>query len=119
MIAEDKDNEEMSEEEKAAAAEWEAMAGGDDGGTGGGDEMAAGPKSNRVLDQDEIDSPFGGSVGGGDDEKPPGIQANIKSALDSYERLPMLEIVFERLVRMLSTTLRNCSSDNGEDPLDS
>ncbi len=124
MIADDKDNEEMSEEERAAAAEWEAMAG-DDGGDGGdaaagGDQVAAGPKSNRVLDQDEIDSLLGGSVGGGgEDDKPSGIQAIINSALVPYERLPMLEIVFDRLVRMLSTSLRNFTSDNVEVSLDS
>jgi len=32
----------------------------------------------------------------------------------SYERLPMLEIVFDRMVRLLSTTLRNFTSDNVE-----
>src|SRR5689334_18838776 len=104
MIPDDKDNEEMSEEERAAAAEWEAMAGADAGEEAAADlEAPAGPKSNRVLDQDEIDSLLGlGAGGGGDDEKPSGIQAIINSALVSYERLPMLEIVFDRLVRMLS-----------------
>ena len=33
--------------------------------------------------------------------------ALINSALVNYERLPMLEIVFDRLVRMMSTRLRN------------
>jgi flagellar motor switch protein FliM len=122
MIPDDKDNEEMSEEERAAAAEWEAMAGGDDAAAAEGEQMAAGggPKSNRVLDQDEIDSLLGlGAGGGGDDDKPSGIQAIINSALVSYERLPMLEIVFDRLVRMLSTSLRNFTSDNVEVSLDS
>ena len=124
MIPDDKDNEEMSEEERAAAAEWEAMAGGDDAAPaeGEGEQQAGGggPKSNRVLDQDEIDSLLGlGAGGGGEDDKPSGIQAIINSALVSYERLPMLEIVFDRLVRMLSTSLRNFTSDNVEVSLDS
>ena len=119
MIADEKDNEEMSEEERAAAAEWEAMAGDDAAAEGEETQVSAGPKSNRVLDQDEIDSLLGGSVGGGEDEKPSGIQAIINSALVSYERLPMLEIVFDRLVRMLSTSLRNFTSDNVEVSLDS
>ena len=123
MIPDDKDNEEMSEEERAAAAEWEAMAGGDDAAADGEAEQQAGgggPKSNRVLDQDEIDSLLGlGGGGGGEDDKPSGIQAIINSALVSYERLPMLEIVFDRLVRMLSTSLRNFTSDNVEVSLDS
>ena len=37
----------------------------------------------------------------------------------SYERLPMLEIVFDRLLRMMSTSLRNLTSDNVEVSLDS
>ena len=36
----------------------------------------------------------------------------------SYERLPMLEVVFDRLVRMLSTSMRNFTSDNVEVSLD-
>ncbi len=41
-----------------------------------------------------------------------GMQRIIGSGLVSYERLPMLEIVFDRLVRILSTSLRNFTSDN-------
>lgn len=105
------DDEELSEEEKAAAA-WEAM---DDSG----DDSASGPISNRVLDQNEIDSLLGIAGGGdGNKDRPSGIQAILNSALVSYERLPMLEIVFDRLVRMLSTSLRNFTSDNVEVSLD-
>ena len=43
----------------------------------------------------------------------------IDSAIVSYERLPMLEIVFDRLVRMTTTSLRNFTSDNVEVSLDS
>ncbi|GIK99670.1 MAG: flagellar motor switch protein FliM [Alphaproteobacteria bacterium] len=107
------DTEELTEEERAAAAEWEAMAAGDDGAGG-----IAGGGSTRVLDQDEIDSLLGlagGNDGGGEKS---GIQAIINSALVSYERLPMLEVVFDRLVRMMSTSLRNFTSDNVEVSLD-
>ncbi len=47
-----------------------------------------------------------------------GIQAILNSALVSYERLPMLEVVFDRLVRMMSTSMRNFTSDNVEVSLD-
>ena len=47
-----------------------------------------------------------------------GIRAIIDSALVSYERLPMLEIVFDRLVRLMTTSLRNFTSDNVEVSLD-
>src|SRR5690348_9433454 len=118
MIGDDETtgDEELSEEEKAAAAAWENM--GDEGGEGEA-EGGGGPVSNRVLDQSEIDSLLGISGGGGGGaDKPSGIQAILSSALVSYERLPMLEIVFDRLVRMLSTSLRNFTSDNVEVSLD-
>ena len=35
-----------------------------------------------------------------------------------FERLPMLEVVFDRLVRLMSTSLRNFTSDNVEVSLD-
>ena len=110
------DTDTLSDEEAAAAAEWEAMAAaeGDDADAGG---MAGG--STRVLDQDEIDSLLGLAGGGGGDDEKSGIQAIINSALVSYERLPMLEVVFDRLVRMMSTSLRNFTSDNVEVSLDS
>ena len=66
------------------------------------------------LNQDEIDS----LLGYGDDEKSidekTGIQALLNSSTVSYERLPMLEIVFDRLVRMMSISLRNFTQDNVE-----
>ena len=69
-----------------------------------------------VLNQAEIDSLLGT-----DDleDEMSGIQAIVDSAMVSYERLPMLEIVFDRLLRMMSTSLRNLTSDNVEVSLDS
>ncbi|MFN7594152.1 MAG: flagellar motor switch protein FliM, partial [bacterium] len=46
------------------------------------------------------------------------IHRIISSCLFSYDRLPMLEIVFERLVRLMSTTLRNFTSDNVDVSID-
>lgn len=104
------------------AAEWEAMvAGGDgDGGDVGDDMMAGGVgrESTRVLNQDEIDSLLGFDDEHEDQVEQSGIQAILNSALVSYERLPMLEVVFDRLVRMMSTSLRNFTSDNVEVSLD-
>ena len=40
-----------------------------------------------------------------------GIKAVLDRALQSYEKLPMLEIVFDRLVRLLTTSLRNLTSE--------
>jgi flagellar motor switch protein FliM len=41
-----------------------------------------------------------------------GIRAMLDRAMMSYERLPMLEVVFDRFVRMLSTGMRNLTAEN-------
>ncbi|MEO3429445.1 flagellar motor switch protein FliM [Pelagibius sp. CAU 1746] len=110
-------------DEEAMMAEWEAMAEegeaeDDAGASGDGGGAAAGGGSTRVLDQSEIDSLLGVAGAGDDDGEESGIQAILNSALVSYERLPMLEVVFDRLVRMMSTSLRNFTSDNVEVSLD-
>jgi len=81
---------------------------------GGGDGLAA----ERILNQDEIDSLLGFDFADDEAEERTGIRAIINSALVSYERLPMLEIVFDRLVRLMTTSLRNFTSDNVEVSLD-
>jgi flagellar motor switch protein FliM len=98
------------------AAEWAAMA-----DAPAGDAPAAGGETApaRVLNQDEIDSLLGFDGAAGSGAGTTGLQAIINSALVSYERLPMLEVVYDRLVRLLTTSLRNFTSDNVEVSLDS
>jgi flagellar motor switch protein FliM len=43
-----------------------------------------------------------------------GMERMLLSGIVAYERLPMLEVVFDRLVRTMSTSLRNFTSDNVE-----
>ena len=106
------------------AAEWEAMVGDDGdgdsggGGGGGGGSSGGGRESTRVLNQEEIDSLLGFDEEHEEEGQRSGIQAILSSALVSYERLPMLEVVFDRLVRLMSTSLRNFTSDNVEVSLD-
>jgi flagellar motor switch protein FliM len=88
--------------------EW-AAALGEDGADG----------TDRTLNQDEIDSLLGFDPNAGGNIELTGVQALINSALVSYERLPMLEIVFDRLVRLATTSLRNFTSDNVEVSLES
>ncbi len=108
----------MSEEERAAMEAWGEMA--DDGGD---DDMAAAmgmdgeDGETRILNQDEIDSLLGFDDEGGAQEAS-GVMALINSAMVNYERLPMLDIVFDRLVRLMSSSLRNLTSDNVEVSLD-
>ena len=132
-------DEDTAPDDAQTAAEWEAMmaaesaeggAEGESGAGGGDDDMAAewaamvdddeddGTNNGRVLNQDEIDSLLGFDGDDDDDGDRTGIQAIINSALVSYERLPMLEVVFDRLIRMMSTSLRNFTSDNVEVTLD-
>ena len=98
------------EEDDDLAAEWESMMDGEDDSGGG--------ETTRVLNQDEIDSLLGFDDDGDDMGEQSGMQAILNSARVSYERLPMLEVVFDRLVRMMSTSLRNFTSDNVEVSLD-
>jgi flagellar motor switch protein FliM len=122
------DDEDEAVDNDAVAEEWAAMAGvGEEGDDDNGDGEAAtsddddGPRheaSNRVLNQDEIDSLLGFDGMEDDGGNHSGIRAIVNSALVSYERLPMLEIIFDRLVRLMSTSLRNFTSDNIEVSLD-
>src|SRR5262245_37426388 len=124
--------EETGAPEAAAAAPMPAPAGGAPGD--GNDEMAAqwaamiddGSQfvqaakggAERILNQEEIDSLLGFSLADVNLNDNSGIRAIIDSAMVSYERLPMLEIVFDRLVRLMTTSLRNFTSDNVEVSLD-
>ncbi|OJU57691.1 MAG: flagellar motor switch protein FliM [Alphaproteobacteria bacterium 62-8] len=108
-----------------AAAQKSDGTGGDDtgGDDTGGDELAAdaaapSPGTERILNQEEIDSLLGFDASEDPLQDKSGIRAIINSALVSYERLPMLEIVFDRLVRLMTTSLRNFTSDNVEVSLD-
>jgi flagellar motor switch protein FliM len=99
-------------DDAALAAAWGAEVEGSDG------SEDAGPDAARVLNQAEIDSLLGFDSGPSSDVELSGIQRIISSGLVTYERLPMLEIVFDRLVRIMSTSLRNFTSDNVEVSID-
>lgn len=120
-------------EQDNLANEWGAALAEQGNEGGGGDMMAAewatmlDSQTNfddaesgidRLLSQDEIDSMLGFSVGEMGAGGRAGIRAIVDSGTVSYERLPMLEIIFERMVRHLSTSLRNFFNDNIEVTLD-
>ena len=74
----------------------------------------------RVLNQDEIDTLLGfDAKGQGKEARTDGIFAILDKSMTAYEKLPMLEVVFDRLVRQLSTSLRNFTSENVDVSLDS
>ena len=124
------------DQEDALAAEWAAMAGlggGDDGpekpeaalasswaaalqkdDLGAASKEADGrpaARDSRTLSQDEIDSLLGVSAVALKKEKS-GIMSVVHAKEITYERLPMLEVVFDRLERMLTTSVRNFTSEN-------
>jgi flagellar motor switch protein FliM len=104
---------ESETKDPSATGEW-AGAGAD-----GNQFMQAGKGgAERILTQEEIDGLLGFSLADVSLNDNSGIRAIIDSAMVSYERLPMLEIVFDRLVRLLTTSLRNFTSDNVEVSLD-
>jgi flagellar motor switch protein FliM len=128
-------------DQDALAAEWGMSlendgdgSGGGGGGGGGGDDMAAQwaamidegggyaqvakGGSERILHQDEIDSLLGFNIDDIALTDNSGIRAIIDSGVVSYERLPMLEIIFDRLVRLTTSSLRQFTSDNVEVSLD-
>src|SRR5580693_7620036 len=116
------DSEDPAEAAEAAAAnelsesmalQWAAMV--EDGSRDFGTKNGGG---ERVLSQEEIDNLLGFSLTDISLNDNSGIRAIIDSAMVSYERLPMLEIVFDRLVRLMTTSLRNFTSDNVEVSLD-
>jgi flagellar motor switch protein FliM len=136
------ENEEMDAESAAAMAEWESMMGDDAGGDAGGadadadaaaaewEKMAAGggdaggedtadEEEARVLNQDEIDLLLGFESADDGSDNNVGIKAILDRSMMAYEKLPMLEVVFDRMVRMLSSSLRNFTSDNVDVSIDS
>jgi len=101
--------EESGDADSNVAADWESMVEG---------SQAGAKSADRVLNQEEIDNLLGFDPDDGMQADVHGIRSLLNSALVSYERLPMLEIVFDRLVRMMTASLRNFTSDNVEVSLD-
>ena len=102
----------MTEEDEGLSPAWPV--GAEDNAAG----LSGEAEDERILSQDEIDSLFGFQSTPLQDQSESGIERIISSGLISYERLPMLEIVFDRLVRIMSTSLRNFTSENVEVSID-
>src|SRR5258707_12748911 len=79
------------------ALQWAAMV--EDGSRDFGGGKNGG---ERVLSQEEIDNLLGFNVGEGNLDDHSGIRAIIDSAMVAFERLPILEIVFDRLGRLVA-----------------
>jgi flagellar motor switch protein FliM len=103
---------------EALASEWAQIIGRDDlGGAGPPADEEQPTSGGRVLTQDEIDSLLGFDDGQERGEQT-GIHLLVNSNEVTYERLPMLEVVFDRLERIMTTSLRNFTSENVDINLD-
>jgi len=94
------------EQDAAVAAMMSEMVGaGEEGGVPKG-------ANGETLSQDEIDS----LLGFGEQKEIPnrGIDAIIYRSRDNYEKFPMLEVVFDRFSRSISTSLRSFTGENSE-----
>ncbi|MEM7617697.1 MAG: flagellar motor switch protein FliM, partial [Pseudomonadota bacterium] len=115
-----KDGEEAGAEEEAGedlADDWAAMLEAEEGDGDANAASAEGGEEDsdaeeRSLNQDEIDSLLGFNFNNEANEPKSGIYAMLDKSLKSYQRLPLLEVVFDRFTRMLSSSLRNYTSDN-------
>ena len=107
--------------DEAAAAEWEKMMAAEAAApiAGGIEAETKSEEPARVLNQDEIDLLLGFDSGNSGPDKSSGIYAILDRSMMAYEKLPMLEVVFDRLVRMLSSSFRNFTSDNVDVSIDS
>ncbi len=94
-------------------AEWAQMIGEEPD-----DDLPELTGADRILAQEEIDQLTGFSQHELSASGAGGVRAIVDSGVVSYERLPMLEIIFDRIVRLLSTSLRNFFQDNVEVTLD-
>lgn len=117
-MAENEGNDDQAAAEWAAALEAEENA-----KAGGGDAAAAagadGEAPQRILNQDEIDTLLGFDTKKDSGDKDDGIFAIMDKSMTAYEKLPMLEVVFDRMVRQMATSLRNFTSENVDVALDS
>jgi len=94
----------ISDDQDQLAAEWE--------------EMTSNTEATRVLNQDEIDSLLGADSNQKGSNDDTGLDAILNHGMVTNDRLPMLDVVFDRMMRLLSSSLRNFTSDNVEVALD-
>jgi flagellar motor switch protein FliM len=83
---------------EAATSEWEKM-------------LEENSDSNQNFSQNDIDSLFASAVKEGGDQKIKGVELLVDKNLQSYIRLPILEIIYDRFVRINSNSLRGYTSD--------
>ncbi|MEX0645568.1 MAG: FliM/FliN family flagellar motor switch protein [Parvularculaceae bacterium] len=86
--------------------------------------MAAQPPKKPTTDEvtwrdsEEVEDLLGFDFGSAEFVDRSGLKALVNSALVSHRRLPMLEVIFDRTARLMTTSLRQLTDDNVEVTLD-
>jgi flagellar motor switch protein FliM len=92
--------------------QWQNMAAGEakpaDAAAGAAPAGAPAGTPEKILDQKEIDS----LLGAGGEAASRGTRALLDQSVVNYEKLPMLEVVYDKFERILSTSLRQYTADN-------
>jgi len=70
------------------------------------------------IDSDEISDILGFDLSSEEGADRSGLRALINSALVSHRRLPMLDVIFDRTSRLMTSNLRQLTNDNVEVTLD-
>ncbi|MEM8772967.1 MAG: flagellar motor switch protein FliM [Pseudomonadota bacterium] len=70
------------------------------------------------LDTDEINDILGFDLSGETGEDRSGLRALINSALVSHRRMPLLDVIFDRSARHMTTSLRHLTNENVDVSLD-
>jgi len=99
-------------DDAAAAEAWAASLEAEDAAKAAG-AAAPGGGEQRILNQSEIDTLLGFDAK--EDKRntaTDGIFAILDKSMTAYDKLPMMEVVFDRMVRQLSTTMRNFTGKN-------
>lgn len=72
----------------------------------------------QELKGEEINDLLGFDLSAEEGEDRSGLKALINSALVSHRRLPMLDVVFDRMARQMTTSMRHMTDENVEATLD-
>ncbi len=73
---------------------------------------------NNDLNADDISSILGFDLSSEEGEDRSGLRGLINSAFVSHRRMPMLDVVFDRAARHMTTSLRHMTNDNADVDLD-
>jgi flagellar motor switch protein FliM len=89
----------------------------EEGAMGEEDLAAAWGAAAAQMDQGDIDSLFGGPEAPAPEPRRSGLEALVGGAV-RYEPLPMLDIVVDRLARLLTSSVRKFTADNADVVID-